>query len=146
MACPVGTEYPLGKPGTEKIDKALIGSWISTRDDADVKRVTIKKVDKYSYDVRVTERGAMYLIDSDIFIGYVTKLDGHKFVYFKDVSDGSYYLYHYEIKGKEMITHDVGLLVGGMDAVTSTESYCAEVSASLKIDTCLTEKTVWRKE
>lgn len=145
--CPVGSEYPLGKPGTEKIDKALIGTWKAEGNMADltISKVKIKKKNDYSYSVEILEPGDAYMEEIYNYTGYVTELDGRKFVYFLAEGSTSYYLYHYEVRGSQVITHDVGLLVGGKDAVTSTEAYRKEVSESLKKPDCLSEEIVYNK-
>lgn len=145
--CPVGSSYPLGKPGTEKIDKALIGTWEAVGDPAElaVVKVSIKKKDNYSYNVDVLETGETYSADDQNFIGWITELDGKTFLYVQGRNNSSYYLYHYEIKSGKLVSHDVGLLVGGKDAITSTEAYRKEVSESLKLPDCLSEEIVWNE-
>jgi hypothetical protein len=145
--CPIGMDYPLGNPGTEEIDRSLLGTWTAGNPDAAVTRVRIDRGDDYSYSVHVMGRGEMYSLETDDLTGYVTGLDGHRFVYFRPGNESKYYLYEYSVDATGRVTtHDVGLKVGGVDAVTSTESYRREVSASLKFDDCLTEPTVWTRE
>ena len=145
--CPVGMDYPLGNPGTEKIDKKLIGTWYNTKEDNDIQRMSIQKWDNYSYKIEVLEAGSMYSVEDYNFRGWVTKLGGKTFVYAQPLSSSEYYLYCYELDGKkQMRSYDVGLLVGGVDAVTSTESFRDEVRVSLLQDECLTEETIWYKE
>jgi hypothetical protein len=143
--CPIGTDYPLGEPGTEVIDKDLLGSWATDTGKA-VVAVTITERNATSYHVNVSKKGEYYALESTTFIGYVTQLDGYSFLYMEDIALSQYFLYQYqhEAPGRVM-THDVGLLAGGTDAVTSTASYREEVSTSLKMEGCLTEETIWIK-
>ena len=40
--CPVGITYPLGTPGTEKIDKSILGKWVQEPgDDKEILSVQI---------------------------------------------------------------------------------------------------------
>ena len=145
--CPVGTDYPLSTPGTEKIDKALIGTWIAQDPESSVKKVKIKKSDKYSYNVMVVDTGSYYWVDDMKFTGYTTEMEGKKFVYFKGETSGKYYLYCYEVIDKKQFkTWDVGLKEGGIDAVVSTDAFRQEVIASLKHDDCLSGEILWIKE
>lgn len=148
MGCPVDTKFPFGTPGTEKIDKDLIGTWINPtgEENADVLKVKISKKDNFSYDVIVLEKGGMYMADTNIFVGYVSKLDGKDFFYLQSAGrTDKNYLYHYTFDGKQLLTHDVGLKVGGIDAVTSTEAFRQEVSASLPLEDCLNGEIKWVK-
>lgn len=148
--CPVAIDYPLGKPGTEKIDKGLIGTW-STEGDTDdmtIVKFKVEEKDDYSYKVTVLETGELYAEETMDFTGWVTELDGFHFIYLQPVGGTSYYLYNYSIDKNErnkFLSHDVGLLVNGTDGVTSTETYRQEVSASLKKADCLSEEILWIK-
>jgi len=145
--CPVGVNFPPGTPGTEKIDKKLIGTWSNDQEDPEVKKVTISKADAYTYEVEVLEKGSLYMANTDHFKGYVTKIDGKNFVYFlEDKDSGQYFLYNYNIEDGKLKTYDVGLKVGGIDAVTSTEAFREEIKASLKMEDCLSGEIVWKKE
>lgn len=145
--CPVGIDYPLGTPGSEKIDPDLIGTWSADKEDHEIMKVRIEKADNYSYRIVVLETGSMYSVEDDQFTGRVTTIGGKKFIYAQPNSSSEYYTYCYELDGKEqMRSYDVGLLVGGTDAVTSTQAYRNEVEASLKMDDCLSEETLWIKE
>ncbi|MDZ4844084.1 MAG: hypothetical protein SH857_00895 [Chitinophagales bacterium] len=147
--CPVGIDYTLGYPGKEEIDKALIGTWTTVAEDPDYRTVTISKKDNFSYDVEVFETGSIYSLDVTKFTAWVTKVGGKTFLYAQPVgsSDEQYYLYCYEeVDKKTMKSFDVSLLDGGMDSVSSTETYRAQVETSLKIEECLTEEKTWTKE
>lgn len=145
--CPVGTDYPLGMPGEEKIDKNLLGTWTATDNTSYVKKVKIEKADEYSYNVEVLDTGENYWVNDTKFKGYVTQIEDKQFVYFKGITDGKYYLYCYNKKNKKTIeTYDVGLKVDGIKAVTSIPAFREEVKKSLKKEDCLIEKIVWKKE
>ncbi|MCB9230548.1 MAG: hypothetical protein H6581_02720 [Bacteroidia bacterium] len=146
--CPVGSDFSLGEPGTEAIDKGLIGTWFNDNPDAEVNKVAIARKDENSYQVEIREKGSLYSLEVMEFVGYVTALDGKSFVYFLDQIEGKYYLYEYSFsKDSGMLTtHDVGLLDKGVDGVTDTKTYREEVSSSLRKDNCLTSEIVWQKE
>lgn len=145
--CPVGVDFPLGYPGTEKIDKKLLGTWYNDKEDHEIKRMTIEKWDNYSYRIEVLEAGSMYSVEDQSFRGWLTKVSGKTFLYAQPLSSEEYYLYCYQMDGKKrMSSWDVGLLIGGTDAVTSTEAFREEVKGSLLMDDCLTEETLWFKE
>lgn len=143
--CPVGTKYPLGNPGTEKIDKKLIGTWTNKEEDPEAKKVIIQKADDFSYDVEVFETGSMYMPTTKIFKAWVTTLEGKDFFFLKPDNEESYYLYCYAADKKTLTTWDVGLKVGGIDAVTSIEAFRNEVKASLSHDDCLSGPVTWFK-
>ncbi len=138
--CPVGIPHPLGKPGTEKIDLRLIGTWTAQTDSVEVLKMEVSKSDDYTYHIEVLEQGEMFAVESNDFKGWVTKLDGKNFfcAIETDPAEEQYYHYHYSFEGATLVLYDISLLVGGMDAVTSTEAYREELSASLKLPDCLT--------
>jgi hypothetical protein len=146
--CPVGISYPLGDPGTEKIDKDLLGVWVAAVDTAEMLKIEVGKKDDYTYWVEVLEQSENYMMDGTSYDSWVTKLDGETFIYSKptDPEEEDYYLYHYQIEGKKLVLQDVGLLVGGVDAVTSTEAFREEVSASLKLPDCLSARFEYVKQ
>jgi len=145
--CPVGLDYPPGKPGTEKADKNLIGTWTNEMEDAEVGEVVISKKDDFSYYVKVNKKGSMYSLEGDEFTGWMTTISGKTFFYAKPEEEDKYYIYHYELNGKkEMVSHDVSLKVGGVDGVHSTEDLVKEITASLKMEDCLNGEIAWTKE
>jgi hypothetical protein len=145
--CPTGIEYPLGTPGSEKIDERLLGTWYTDKDDPEFQSLRIEKRDDYSYKIEVFDTGTMYEPEGTSFYGWVTKLGGRDFIFAKPIGGAEYFTYCYMIDGaKQMRSYDVGLLVGGTDAVSSTASYRKEVEASLKMDDCLSDETLWTKE
>lgn len=144
--CPVGLDYPLGNPGKEKIDDRLVGTWQTDNSDAEVVKLSISKNDSYSYKVQVVERGELYSLTTDDLTGWVTKLNKMTFFYVKPSDEAKYYHYTLkEISDSKMVTCDMSLLVGGVDAVTSSESLREEVLGSMdRYDFC-TESTSWTK-
>ncbi|MEI6766331.1 MAG: hypothetical protein WCM76_11865 [Bacteroidota bacterium] len=143
--CPVGTKYPLENPGTEKIDKKLIGTWENKEEDPEARKVTIKQADDYSYDVEVFETGSMYMPTTKVYKAWITTLEGKNFFYLKPDNEENYYLYCYEVSKKSLTTWDVGLKVGGIDAVTSIQAFRDEVKASLAAADCLSGAVIWSK-
>jgi len=145
--CPVGIDYPLDTPGSKSIDKALLGTWISDKEGADIQKVIISKRDKTSYNIEVLEVGEYYSLDTKTFVAWVTTIGKEKFIYAKPDNEDKYYIYRYKVNGKGSFeTNDVGLLVGGIDAVTSTEAFRDEVSKSMKMDGCFSELQNWSKQ
>jgi hypothetical protein len=146
--CPVGLEYPLGDTGKEKIDERLLGTWVVQTADAEMKKLTVTKKDAHTYRVQVLERGEMYAMETDWFDAWVTKFDGQTFVIGKpdDENDQKYYHYQYSIEGGKLVTHDMSLLEGGMDAVTSQEALRAEVKSSMKKPDFLSSRQEYAKQ
>lgn len=144
--CPIGLSYPLGEPGTTQIDDALVGTWVCSAEDPEVKEITIAKKDANSYKVTVLERGSMYSLETDNLTGWVTKVGGGTFVFFQPENEENYYHYQYRFEGNTMITNDVSLLDGGVDAVTSTESLRTQVETSMKQGEWANETLSWKKK
>lgn len=147
--CPVGIDYPFATESQlEKVDNKLVGTWRSVVDSADMLQVRILKEDDITYSIEVLEKSENYMADDTRFFGWSTKLDGHSFLFSQglDSDDDSYYLYHISFEGKKLVIQDVGLLVGGVDAVTSTEAFREEVSASLKNPDCLSARFEYIKQ
>lgn len=145
--CPVDMEFPPDEPGSKPIDEALIGTWTCVNDTCDdLKVVLVEKADDYAYTIQVREHGANYMADDFTFSGYVTEIDGKKFLYAQGDVKGTYFTYHYRVSGNKLSLFDVGLLEGGKDAVTSTDAFRAEISASLKKEGCLSEQLDFVKE
>ncbi len=147
FACPAGLDYPLAdKP--DKIDPALLGTWEALSLDAEVQEVSIRKKDDFSYNIEVLETNEDYMVDAYKFTGYVTRMDGHSFLYSQPTEgdDKKFYLYHYAFDGSTLVIHDVGLMVGGTDAVSSTATLRKEVSASLKLPDCLSSPFEYQKQ
>lgn len=143
--CPVGLDYPLGEPGTEKIEKALIGTWHALG-DAEVQKATIERADDYSYKVTVLERGEMYALETDNLTGWVTSVKEKNFIFFKPEGEEKYYHYCYWFDGKTLVTTDVALLDGGIDAVSDTKSLRNQVASSMNKDEWGKEVVEWTQE
>ncbi|HNF69840.1 MAG TPA: hypothetical protein PLL28_10715 [Chitinophagales bacterium] len=134
--CPVSVDYPLGYQDKDKIDNALIGTWAAADTSAEVQEVKISKIDEFTLAVEVTKRGSMYVEETDFFKGWCTTINNQKFVYFQNAGDNTqgYYSYNYWFEGKQLMTSDFALKVGGVDAVTSIEAYRQEVKASMEYE------------
>jgi len=144
--CPIGIDYPLDEPGSKSIDKALLGTWTSDKEDATIKKVSIVKKDKTSYTIEVLEVGEYYTMETRMYTAWVTQIDKEKFLYAKPDNEDKYYIYRYKVTGKGSFeTYDVGLLVGGIDGVTSTAAFREEVSKSMKMDDCFSDLQIWKK-
>ena len=146
MGCPVGLDYSLGTPGSESIDKSLIGTWVCKSEDAEVKRVKVAKGNDNSYAVTVLERGEMYSLETDKLQGWVTTVKEKNFMYLQPEGDAKYYHYCYWMDGGDLSTTDVALLDGGVDAVSSTETLRKQVETSMRMDDWGKETQEWVKE
>ncbi|HQU75633.1 MAG TPA: hypothetical protein PK742_03245 [Chitinophagales bacterium] len=146
--CPVGVDHPLGEPGKEKLDEQLIGTWVQPDTAMEATRIAIEKIDKHSFKLTVLEEGGMFMEETDFFRGWCTKVDGYTFVYLQDLNNpaGQYLTYCYRMDGDDLYTYDMTLAVGGIDAVTSTEAFRKEVSASLKLEGSLTSEVKWSRQ
>lgn len=145
--CPVGIAYPLGTPGTEKIDKDLLGKWGQQDPELEVIKLEIVKTDEHTLNLHVIERGSMFMEEVDDFKGWCTKINDIQFVYFQNANDpiGTYYHYAYKLEGDNLVTYDVSLLDGGTDAVVSTESFREQIKLSMQRPEFLSSKIVWTK-
>lgn len=145
--CPLGLDYSLGNTGKEAIDPGLIGTWaISEGQDGEVLKMKIAKKDANSYTVEVIERGELYSLETDHLTGWVTTVGGKTFFYVQPEDEQKFYHYHYELSGKKLIIHDVSLLDGGVDAVTSTETLRSQVERSMKLEGWGAEKLEYVKQ
>ena len=144
--CPVGLDYSLGKPGSEEINKALIGTWVNASEEAEVKKVKLAKGKDNSYEVTVLERGEMYSLETNDLQGWVTSVGEKSFLYLKPDGEEKYYHYCYWMDGENLITCDVSLLDGGVDAVTSTETLRQQVAKSMSMSDWGSETQEWGKE
>lgn len=145
--CPVGLDYALGNPGKEKINPAILGTWVTDNDEAEVLSVTFSKLDDFSYKVTVNERGTMYALETDNLTAWITKFEGKEFLYLKPDDEDKYYHYMLiKLDEKTLISTDLSLLDGGIDAVKSTESLRKEVKNSINKPEFGKEKIEWFKE
>lgn len=147
-ACPVSTTYPLEKKGAVKIDKALLGVWKTDNADAEAVEIEIKQgKEANTYDLRVLERGSMFMADSDDFTGWLAELGGRRFLVLQQLVDGvaheTFYVYHIKIENGKLISNDITLQVGGTDAITSVQTYQEEVLASMEMEDFLASEIIW---
>lgn len=144
--CPVGLDHPLDEPNANKIDKALLGTWESESESAEVKSVTVSEASATQYNIEVHERGEMYVLETDKLIGWTTTLSGANFLYLKPDNEEKFYHYQYKFDGQKLITNDVSLLDGGVDAVTSTKTLRSQVEKSMKSEEWANETQTWHKK
>lgn len=131
MGCPVGLDHPLDTPNANEIDRELLGSWFNESETAEVLEVKITEASATKYNVEVMKRGEMYALETDKLVGWVTTLNKGKFIYLKPENEEKYYHYQYRFIGSKLITNDVSLLDGGVDAVTDTKSLRKQVQSSM---------------
>jgi hypothetical protein len=147
--CPVGVPYPLCEAHqVEQVDSRLIGTWKCLSDSAEILQVRISEEDDITYGVEMLQTGSNYMAEDSLFFSWATQLDGHHFLFSQGIEseDSNFFLYEFSFEGKKLVIHDVGLLVGGMDAITSTEALRAEVAASLKMTGCLSSRFEYEKQ
>jgi len=145
-ACPIGLDYAPGEVGKEEVNSKLIGTWtLYSAEDAEAKKFTITKIDKYSCKVEVVERGEMYSLDTDNLTMYETTVNGLHVLYLKPDDEDKYYMYQYKLEGNELTIADIPLLDGGIDAVNSTESLRKEIEASMGNESFYMEPFTYRK-
>lgn len=144
--CPVGLDFPLGEEGKEKIDATLTGEWYTENTEAEVQKLRIEKKDDFRYQVTVTEKGTMYEPSSDVLTGWITTLEGQKFLCLKPDGEGKTYHYAYKKgQGESVVTYGLALLEGGIDVVTSTEKLREEVRKSMKKAEFYQDSVIWEK-
>lgn len=145
--CPMGIGYPAGYPGKEKIDKDLIGTWFNGEEDPEIKEVRITKIDDYSLRAEIIEAGSMYSLEAKEFTGWCTEIGKVKFVYWlpNSETENDYFLYGYRIDDKVLNTYDISLLDGGVDAVTSVESFRKQIETSIKMEGGLADTIRWER-
>jgi hypothetical protein len=136
MGCPIGLDYSPAEPGSEKFDKKLIGTWrfqpTATVKDAEVIEMTFERVDNNTMKAIVKERGEMYSLETDELLGYETEVNGLHVLFFKPENESKYYHYQYKLDGENtLITADIALLDGGVDAVTSSETLRDQITRSM---------------
>lgn len=150
-ACPVSSSYPLGKKGAIAIRQDLIGTWSTSAEDLEAKQVTIKKgTVANTYRVHVDEKGSMFMADGVDFIAWIAELKGKQFLVLQQLIDEmpieTYFVYHINVlNDKTLISNDISLNVNGVDAITSTDTYREEVSASMEKEAFLAEDINWSK-
>lgn len=149
--CPVSTTAPLQERQKADIfNTKLLGTWSNTTKDAESSKVSIEKgADERSAILMVEEKGSMYMAGSDKFDVWSATLKGMTFMILKEISDSTketYYVYHYELKDGNLITHDVSLKVKGIDAAKEPETFQEEVIASMKEKDFLSSEIIWTKE
>jgi hypothetical protein len=143
-----GIAYPPGTPGTEKADKGLIGTWKQSDGLKEVVSIRISETDKYTLKAEVLERGDIYALESDVLVARCTEIGGKNFVYFETTTEGKteYYTYMYQFVSGGLETCVVSLMDGGVDAITSTESYRSQLEKSIGMENAISDTTFWIRQ
>lgn len=147
--CPVSISYPFAEgQQLEKLDKRLLGTWVCSSDSAEVLEVKFTKKDEVTFAVEVLKQGESFMVEATDFLSWTTKLDGHTYIFSQPADQASqeYYLYHYDFSDGKLVIHDVSLMEGGVDAVTSVESFREQVAASMKHPDCLQSRFEYMKK
>lgn len=150
-ACPVVQHIPFSTKGETSFDNRLVGMWSNTQTEIEAIKVEIKAgVDDKSAILNVIEKGSMFMAESESFEAWLSVLKNQTFLVLKEIKTeatekDNYYLYHLVISQNTVVTSDVSLLVGGSDAITSTETYREEVKASMDKEGFLSSPIEWHK-
>ncbi len=150
-ACPISSEFPLGKKGEVSLNQNLIGIWTTDAQDVEANSVEFTKgSEANTYNFEVLERGSMFMADGPSFIAWLTELNSKTFLVLQQVMDGapleSYYVYCIQPEKKKMTSFDITLKVNGIDAITSISAYRDEVKASMAFDDFLANQIDWIKK
>ncbi len=142
--CPVALPYPLTDT-PDPLDPALLGTWVALSDEAEIQEVALTKKNNTTYLVKVLKQGAFYAAEGVDFEAQITRFEGRSILIARSVDAPDEGWFHYDVSVKEglLVVHDLSLLVGGMDAVTSTQALRKELAASLKNPECLTGELVY---
>lgn len=142
QACPIGLDYSMAGAGQEKINKKLIGVWESDNPDGEISVVEFKENTATSLKATVITPGESYTLEEMEFTVWQTELNGKSFLVLKPENEDKYYHYCIRFNGdNEIVFHDVALLDGGTDAVTSTESLRDQVARSMEMEGWGAERT-----
>lgn len=141
QACPIGLDYSMAEGNQTKIDKKLIGVWTSDNPESEIVRVEFTRLSETSLRAKVLEPGESYTVEGYDWTVWQTEVEGRQFLVFKPDNENKYYHYCFEFDGDQVVFHDVSLLDGGTDAVTSVETLREEVAKSINMDGWGSEKT-----
>lgn len=133
-ACPVGLNYSLADGHLDSVNNDLIGLWESDAPTGEIRTLEISAHTETSLKAKVKMAGDSYALECMEGIIWQTRIDGKHFLVFKPDCEALYYHYCYEFNGDEIKFHDVSLLDGGTDAVTSTEALRRQVQNSISKD------------
>ena len=125
QACPVGLDYAMSELGSEPVNQKLIGTWENQDKNGEVLKIEFIKDRPNSLKAVVLERKT--------------------FLIFKPEGEAKFYHYQYELKGDEIVFHDVALLDGGIDAVNSSQSLRDQVSRSMSMEKWGEEKSTLKR-
>ncbi|MEZ5014850.1 MAG: hypothetical protein R2794_11215 [Chitinophagales bacterium] len=145
--CPVDQPYPPGHPGTEKIDKQLIGTWEQSDGEKEMLKIRISAKDQTSMRVEVLEITDNYIPEERSFTAWNTSIDEMHFIYAapENVDTVSYYTYAYAIRDGKLLTYDASFLVNGSDSITSIEAFRKELKGSMHMEGFLSDETIWTR-
>lgn len=141
QACPIGLDYAMSELGSEPINQKLVGVWVNKNTGGEIAKIEFIKDRPNSLKANVLERGEMYSLETDKLEIWQTVLNGKTFLIIKPEGEAKFYHYQYELKGDEIVFHDVALLDGGIDAVNSSQSLRDQVSRSMSKETWGNEKS-----
>ena len=146
--CPSGFKATLGNPGEEKIERKLLGKWSTTHENTAVEACTITQKDENFYNVQVTKTNdLLYGLDTDTFIGWITKFDGVTFLCLKEESDDSYYHYNItDLTTTGMVSNAVSVNTEAVKDFPTRELLRKEVRLKIKEKEFAKEVVMWTKQ
>lgn len=145
QACPMGLDYAMSEIGSEAINQKLVGTWVNENTGGEIAKIEFIKDRPNSLKANVLERGEMYSLETDRLEVWQTVLNDNTFLIFKPEGEAKFYHYQYELKGDEIIFHDVALLDGGIDAVNSSASLREQISRSMSMPKWGEEKSTLKR-
>ena len=147
-ACPSGFKATLGNPGEEKIERKLLGKWATFHENTAVEACTITQKDENFYNVQVTKKNdLLYGLETENFIGWITKFDGQMFLCLKEESDDSYY--HYNITNLTttgMVSNAVSVNTEAVKDFLTRELLRKEVRLKIKEKEFAEDAVTWTKQ
>jgi len=146
-ACPEEMNYAPAKPDSEKIDPALIGTWVTDNSSADIYEVRIEKASAYSYNVEALNVNTNYNVGTMFYKMWVTKIGKHKYVYARADNKDTYYVYHYKFDGKDKFElSQLEYMIEGSNGIKSTEALRKEIDLSMKLGDCLKDQVIYTRK
>jgi hypothetical protein len=142
--CPHSIFYPLDNIDANKIDNRLLGIWINAHEGASIKKINVVEASPTQYDIEILEHDTLYYLDNK-FKAWVTTIKEWQFIYLKGECN-NYWNYQYRIDGGDILTDDICLLDGGIDALIDIESLRRQVEASIYYPEWGQKTQIWRRE
>jgi len=146
--CPSGFKATLGNPGEEKIESKLLGKWATSHENTAVEACTITQKDKNFYNVQVTKSNdLLYGLETDTFIGWITKFDGETFLCLKEEDGDNYYHYNItDLTANSMVSNAVSVNTEIVKDFNTRELLRKEVRFKIKEKEFAKDAVTWTKQ